>query len=392
MKILRTAFVCLISAFPLAANAQVSFQSNADPDRNSSKDEPSAFVYVVSKPARSSENQIETFAAAADGKLTPISGSPFQENVTNIAVNGKYLAAVNGNGFDIDSYRIESDGALHFETSKNASKSDDCNILGPLFFDLTGRSLYDMETDGSGCANNTYESFSVAASDGRVESLGDSGGNAWLILPASFIGNNTYAYTASCIQDMYWGIYGFKRGSNGDLHSINMNGAPPTPPDGYFYCPSSTATDSTDHVAIVMQPVNQNTFNPDRPAQLATYTADKDGNLNTLSTATNMPRTEVGSVNDLKISPSGKLVAIAGTAGLQVFHFNGKDPITRDTGRLTKDAIDLCFWDRQNHLYAISNASGKLFVFTVTATKAGEGPGSPYEVSSPQDLAVQSVQ
>ena len=138
----------------------------------------------------------------------------------SLAANAKYLVAVNANGFDIDSYKIESDGALHYEASKNAAKSDDCNTLGALFFDRSGRSLYDMETNGSGCVNNTYESFNVAASNGNVETVGDSGANAWLQLPASFIGNDVYAYTASCIRDMYLGIYGFKRSSDGDLRAI----------------------------------------------------------------------------------------------------------------------------------------------------------------------------
>ena len=391
MKNHGSAFVFVIFAVFLSLGATAQTNSNTDSQANLSTAHNAAFVYVASKPNGGSANEVEAYAAAADGKLTPVPGSPFQENVTNMAVNREYLVAVNANGFDIDSYRIESDGAPRYRASMNASKAGDCNSLGALFFDRTGRSLYDMETNGSGCANNTYESFNVALANGNVETVGDSGANAWLQLPASFIGNDVYAYTASCIQDMYWGIYGFKRSSDGDLREININGAPPTPPNGYFYCPSLTATDTSDHVAMTMQPVNQQTFDPDRPAQLASYTADGAGNLNTENTAENMPKTEVGSVNDLKTSPSGNLLAVAGAGGLQIFHLNGAKPITRDTGLLTKDAIVECFWDKANHLYAISKTSGKLFVFTVTAEKASEAPGSPYDVSSPLNLAVQPL-
>ncbi len=349
------------------------------------------YIYPAHLPAPR-ETRLLRYTAAADGKLTRMAGSPFQENVTRMASNGKYLMAVNANGYDIDSYRIETGGALHFEASKDASNSGDCNSLGPLFFDRTGQSLYDMETDGSGCANNTYVSFDFGKANGEVQSVGNSGGNAWLDLPASFIGDDVYAYTASCIQDMYWGIYGFKRSSDGKLKPLNINGNPPTPPSGYFYCPAFTASDASNHVAITMQPVNQQTFNPDRPAQLAAYTVDGSGNLTTENTAKTMPATEVGAVNDLKISPQGTLLAVAGTSGLQVFHFNGAKVITKQTGLLTKDAIGQCFWDKANHLYAISKTSGKLFVFTVTPEKASEASGSPYEVSSPNDLVVQPLQ
>ena len=91
------------------------------------------------------------------------------------------------------------------------------------------------------------------------------------------------------------------------------------------------------------------------PTQLATYTVESSGMLATSSTRTNMPAVAVGNVNYLKMAPSGKLLAVAGSAGLQVFHFNGASPITKFTGQLTKTSIDQCFWDNANHLYAISD-------------------------------------
>ena len=134
--------------------------------------------------------------------------------------------------------------------------------------------------------------------------------------------------------------------------------------------------------------MNQNTFSPDGPAQLATYTAGSSGNLSTTSTIGNMPETSVGTVTGVGMAPSGKLLAVAGTAGLQVFHFNGASPITHDTGLLTKDQVDQVFWDNDNHLYAISQSAGKLFVFTVTPTSANQAAGSPYTISNQLDLAV----
>jgi hypothetical protein len=370
------------------ARAQTSSPSVQEISNASTTQSAIAYVYVSNTPAGGSANEIEAFSAAADGKLTPVTGSPFQENVTDMVVNGKYLLAANSNGFEIDSYQIESDGVLHYAKTTNTAQSGDCNTLGPLVLDHTGASLYDMEFNGSDCANNTYVSFAVDKSTGGLKTLGNSSANDWLYLPVSFIGNNVFAYTASCLGNMYWGIYGFKRSSDGLLSSINIGATPPKPPAEDFYCPSQAAADPTNHVAISMQAVNHQ-FNPDGEPQLATYTADANGNLSTGSTDSNMIKTSVVSVTDLKMSPSGKLLAVAGTGGLEVFHFNGSDPVTHYTAVLTHNQIDQMFWDNENHLYAISRSAEKLYIFTVTPIHYSEAPGSPYTVSHPQNIVVQ---
>lgn len=305
-----------------------------------------------------------------------------------MAVNGSYLFGVGSDG-SLDAYSIGSSGALTLKAATPVSTAGNCYSLGKLFFDHTGATLYALNDRGAQCSNNTYESFAVDASTGEVTDLGNSGANNWLAEPASFLANNAFAYTASCLNDMYWGIWSFQRGSNGLLASVNITAAPPTPPSGSFYCPSLAAADTSDHVAIAMQPVDRQTFSGSQPAQLATYTAAGNGNLTTTSTAANMPTAQVGSIMDLKMSPSGALLAVSGTQGLQVFHFNGANPITAYTGPLTSDEIDRVFWDNQNHLYAISRPAGKLYVFTVTGSAYAQAPGSPYPVASPQDLAVQ---
>jgi len=57
-----------------------------------------------------------------------------------------------------------------------------------------------------------------------------------------------------------------------------------------------------------------------------------------------MPAPLVVNPSDMKISPSGKLLAFAGEEGLQIFHFNGAGPITHYTGLVTTDPIDQMFW------------------------------------------------
>jgi hypothetical protein len=139
-----------------------------------------------------------------------------------------------------------------------------------------------------------------------------------------------------------------------------------------------------------MQAVNGDSLNPDGAPQIATYSADSDGNLSTTSTLKNMPETAVVNVIHIGISPSGKLLAVSGTGGLQVFHFNGSKPVTHYSDLLTSDEIDQFYWDNDNHLYAISQSAGKLFVFKVTSTSYKEAPGSPYSISNPQNIVVQA--
>jgi hypothetical protein len=377
--------LCLTAAL----YAPVFAQSPSSSSERAVSNPVAAYVYVTRTVPGGSENEIAAFSAAPDGKLTPLSGSPFQENVTSMAANGKFLFAANSNKVDIDSYRIAPTGALSYATTTSIAAPHSAGALGPMFFDRTGETLYDMEINGGGYNNNTYQSFTVDAPVGALDDMGNSSDNSWLSLPATFIGNNVFAYTASCLQDMYWGIYGFQRGSSGLLSEIAINADPPTPPDGYFYCPSQTATGQDNHVVIAMQPVNQSDFEPDRPPQLATYTADDKGNLSTTSTHSNMPESSVVKVKDMKMSPSGNLLAVAGNGGLQIFRFNGSVPITRYTGLLTKDEIDQCFWDNQNHLYSISRNAGKLYVFTITPTSYVQAPGSPYTIAQPHHIVVQ---
>lgn len=102
-----------------------------------------------------------------------------------------------------------------------------------------------------------------------------------------------------------------------------------------------------------------------------------------------MPSTAAGFIFGLSMSPSGKLLAVAGSGGLQVFLYKGGSPITPYTGLLTTDDIEQCFWDDANHLYAISRATNRLRVFTVTPTAHSQATGSPYSIHTPSNIIVQ---
>jgi len=325
-------------------------------------------------------------------------GSPFPENVVSMAVNGKYLMAASFLTPDINVYNIASDGALTFATSINYAQYNNpptgCGNAGQVFFDHTGATLYVMEFNGSdACANDIYASFAVTKATGDLTYLGmaNIGKFPGVNSAAYFIGNNVYAYTALQSGCMYYAFYGLQRSGNGLLSEFDVQADYPTPPAGVrTYLPALAAADPTNHLAFTMVPANPPGCAPGS-VQLASYTADANGNLHTTNTGANMPATSIASVYDMKMSPSGKLLAVAGQEGLQIFHFRGALPIKRYTSLLTRNPISQMFWDNNNHLYAISQTSGKLFVFTITPTQHVRAPGSPYRISSPAAVIVQPL-
>lgn len=354
----------------------------AQPPANS----PAAFVYVSSSPSPNTY-QINAYSAAANGQLTPIPGSPFPANVQNMAVNGKYLFGTDG--VNIYSFSIASNGALTQVASLNVQQiNGGCGAAGTLFLDHTGATLYDWDYDGNICANNAYQSFSINQSTGQLTYLGgDNTGSEYFQNGMSFIGNNQYAYGSSCYH-FTPEIFGFQRESGGALNLLNISPSIPNAPSGSFYCPTLASADPNNNVAVGMVPLNDDTWQQTGPYQFAVYTADSAGNLTTNSTYTNMPSTAVQTVTDYWMSPAGNLLAVAGTGGAQVFHFNGSNPITHYTGLLTKEEVDQLFWDNDNHLYAIGTKANSLFVGTVTPTSIQRVPGSPYTITNPVNLTV----
>jgi 6-phosphogluconolactonase (cycloisomerase 2 family) len=346
-------------------------------------------------PQNSSVNEIMGYAAAANGSLTPLPGSPWTADVTSMAVNGKYLFAANRNGVYVDAYHInQSNGslALWSQSDVAAMNSQDCGYSGQLVLDHTGATLYDLDYNDDGCANNDYRSLKINSSVGSLSKLGATQGNTWLTSTPTILANNVYAYAASCLGNMYWGVWGYRRQTNGDLTDLaNFTRTLPTAKSGDFWCPSNPAADPSGHVAIVMQPVVGDSFASDGGAQIASFTVDANGNLTTTNTAAQMPVGSFGSALTSSMSPDGKLFAVGGSSGLQVFHFNAASVPTHYTNLLVNVEIDQMFWDKQNHLYAISRPANKLYVFTVTTTSAGQAPGSPHAITAPQNVIVQPL-
>ena len=389
MKCHMTFIVRLVVTLSTALTLAQSASAQTEAMIQDSTSSPVAYVYVSAGSYKTSE--IYAYKAASDGRLTSVPGSPFPALVNlGMALNQNYVFTTDGTY--IYSFSIDSDGAVKQVASIDALQFDGgCGAPQALFLDRTGATLYDADGDYNCTGSDfAYQSFSIDSSTGELTFLGATTGTWLWYVPLSFIKDDVYTYGATCSGNMYWSIFGFLRADNGNLDgvSMNINANIPDAKPGDFYCPSLTAADPTNHVAISMQAVNGNTFGSDGPPQLATYTADSSGNLTTTDTRFNMPKTALEYVTDIAMSPSGKLLAVSGIAGLQIFHFDGSKPITHYTGLLTKVEVDQVYWDNDNHLYATSYSGDSLFVFTVTPTSVRQAPGSPYTIAQPLNIGV----
>jgi hypothetical protein len=357
--------LCITAFFSAAALAQT------DDGKPAKTSPPVAYVYV-SRPTH-----IDGFAVSAKGELMPVPGSPFPGKVTAMTASRSLLFGSGADTTHVYSFHVASDGALKPGETTNVQtfNSSGCGGLGPPLLDHTGASLYvGVNTGGSGpgfdCADGSFESFSIEKSTGALKFLGITGDIFGFFGELSFIGNNKFAYGASCTQEtagVAFDLAGFERKSNGDL-VYSIDGPTPNPKEpNSFYCTLASTSDPTNHVAVVLQSISNETDEANGPPQMATYSAESNGNLTTKSTFENMPATEVTSISDVEMAPSGKELVVGGK-GFQLFHFNGSSPITKFTG-LEQSSVQFqqFRWDKAGHLYALSG--GKLYVFNVSSTR-----------------------
>jgi hypothetical protein len=88
----------------------------------------------------------------------------------------------------------------------------------------------------------------------------------------------------------------------------------------------------------------------------------EDYGLSTGNSGAEMPTVPAG-VSSMVLNPAGTVLAVATSTGIQFFHFNGIKPITEFTGIIgTSGFITTMAWDKDNHLYAINGATGRLHV------------------------------
>ena len=352
-----------------------------------------AYVYVA-RPTH-----LDAFAASADGKLTPVPGSPFANlALSELVASGKYLAAVDDNWVDLHTFAIASDGAIKEVSTLSVAKYLPGNCATeyygtPLTRNITGSDVYFVATD---CDYNGHLLSFRVESDGVLQFLGAS--NYVLpvetiqFTPPTFISNDKYAYQAGCAYTtgvQVQQLTSYRRSSSGLLEYAGESASPipvtPSSPGG-TYCPIAAAY-SSDHLAFALADLDS-TSNYTGNTVLATYTVSSNGDLTTKSTYQHMPVVpDDYIVQAISISPSGKYLALAGD-GVQIYHFNGSSPITHLAAVMPDEFFDEVAWDNKDHVYAHDDESGYVRVYTVTSTGMKEAPGSPYSIPESTALVV----
>jgi hypothetical protein len=371
--------LALFTAAPVFAQAPA---AAATPETTAS---PVAYVYVQTF------SGVNLYDAAADGKLTLVKGSPFTTTGQMVGSNGKYFVSAGTNL--MHAYSVESSGAIGKQVSEidtQAYVSAACKGgtgTASANLDHTGQQLYvELNLPGS-C--EFLQSFNIGKNSGELTYAGitDAHNNPYpygLGQVISLTGNDKFAIVGPSP------ISAFERESNGALDSVNsFSERDPTPTiSGALWSAMNVKADPTNHLAVSgFEYVPKEGSNEQvGPFQIGSYTVDASGDIATTNTLAEMPKSTV-LPETLNMSPSGKLLAVAGTynlsnygydgeAGLQVFHFDGAAPI-KTYGKPLLSGVPIYFirWDNSNHLYAVSD---KLYVFTVTPTSVSQSPGSPY--------------
>ncbi|MGA2536275.1 MAG: hypothetical protein ABSF53_09680 [Terracidiphilus sp.] len=359
---------------------------------------PVAHVYLQTT------NGVNLYDAATNGKLTLVKGSPFKTVGGMLGSTGKYFFTLGAEWIHV--YPVDSNGAIGDQLSEIDTENyagGDCGTTLGGVLDHTGRYLQ-IELEPKYPFNNPctdYQTYEIGKADGSLIYIGDAVVNTHAgaeLGPISITGNDNFAYAV----DVDFGIgYGHTpyaaliRESNGALANWSFEETDPEPPPPFEFLQWILTADPTNHLAIALGS-DEYSGSPDQaygPFRLVSYSIDSAGNISSTNDWEKMPIPAVGPTL-MRMSPSGKLLAVAGGPvigelqgppgnlgknGLQVFHFNGANPITPYSKTLTSAPIGYMQWDNSNHIYALSS-DFQLFVYTITPTSISESPDSPYKI------------
>jgi hypothetical protein len=389
---ISTFTLCLAALGPATAFPQASSDVSSAAIPTAAQ---AAYVYV------GTSKGVYLYNAASNGSLSLVSGSPFSVAGSAVGSNGKYFVSL---GTDyVHSYPVAPNGAIKGQVSQINTQSysgGECGIGYQGIFDHTGQQVYvELPFINPRPPCTALQSFKIS-STGALTFLGATEFNQTFTSTPTLIaltGNGAFGYSFAGVGFCTTQPYAFQRESSGAMVlGANLTGLP-TPIPAYDFQPLVGTADPTNHLAIAgLEEPDYCTF---EPAQLASYTVASNGDIASTNTTENMPTTQVYPTV-LNMSPSGQFLAVGGnttfsasngsaqTPGLQVFHFNGANPITAYSGVLTTAPIDAIHWDSNNHLYALSNSTKKLYAYTVTSASIAAVPGSPYTIASTPNALV----
>jgi hypothetical protein len=269
------------------------------------------------------------------------------------------------------------------------------NYFTGMVLDHTGANMYVLYSDGDNEGPDYLLNYKVAS--GKLSFVAATAASG----PGANASNEFHVPTVSSNNEFLYSTYqdgidganhGFavwQRASNGTLtvpQNFSSKGGPSgwLPTVEYYVSPYGAKADPSGHLAVLMNYEAGPPFGILGNPQVGVFTLTSTGSLTSTSTSTNMPFVDVGYFSDMNMAPSGKLLAVAGDSGLEIFHFNGATPAA-SFGWLSRHPQFLLHWDDANHLYSLGYDG--LSMFTVTTTSATQN-GSPSPIMNGDALAV----
>ena len=344
-----------------------------------------AYVYVAGS------TLITGYTAASNGQLTPIPELPIAASVTHLSTNSKFLFGPGADNQNMYAFSINAGGVLLPGPVTYVQKynTNGCpGTLGPTQISQSSLYLYSLVLDGDCAGNTVTHVYPILKSGNLGTGIGWYTQIEYAGSPQSIrlLGNDQFAFLTGC---QHYGsdftpttlIYhtGNTVFPGGLVPDGQYHGAPaPSDPDD-FYCPDMLASDPINHLAYAFRKYYPELAELSTPYYLASYTVDAQGNLTTSSNYSNMPAANIGTISTLSISPSGTLLAVAGTYGFELFKFDGGQPIVKIGSLVSSNPVTELGWDKAGHLYVLTTSS--LYVYTATSSGVTQAPGSPYTLS-----------
>lgn len=231
---------------------------------------PVAYVYVQTNPG------VVVYAAAANGTLTPVKGSPFKTTGQMEDISGKILISVGNTILHV--YPIESNGAVGKQISETNTASYSGSECGTTsgqgsVLDHTGKYLYVQLSSNGDCA--AWQTYQVD-SNGHLQFLGDAEystqdeyGHLIQSTAPTISSSNKFGYGA--FREPYYsgnfcdGVYcptfsAFTNAGGVLKHNPSFSEKAPEAESGLSFIPwayTSPRADPYGHIAVLMDQVDE---------------------------------------------------------------------------------------------------------------------------------------
>jgi 6-phosphogluconolactonase (cycloisomerase 2 family) len=123
---------------------------------------------------------------------------------------------------------------------------------------------------------------------------------------------------------------------------------------------------------------------------IGTYKINSDGSLTFVQNSTMTLQLQSAAccgITGMNFDPAGQFLAVAGSGGIQMFQLNPGGTLTPLGGiQQPGPKYTSVAWDKDNHLYAISDSG--LYVFSVSQGVLTPASGSPHPAGAAGSLTV----